>query len=152
MPDWVFHIGLTFILLKIFRQTDIRWFLLGAILPDTVAMAAYVIVDYGSAVIPLDPLWAHTCLHMYHTPYIMLLSAGICGLLSSDFKKVFFAVTAGSFFHIFCDLFQKTAGGGSAVLFPFYIKNFSLQVFWYPFKYTTLINISFILIMFFYFA
>jgi len=130
MPDLITHLGATYALARNGRRWDVRWFLLGAILPDLVTMSPYVLMDLVPALGRLDPDFAHLCVHMYHTPFMCALLAGLIALCTTRFAFVFGAVTSGAVLHLFMDLFQKTADGG-VFFYPLRIRSTAIGLFWY---------------------
>jgi hypothetical protein len=75
---------------------------------------------------------ASFAVHPLHTP---LGIAVLCLLLSFFFaeegrKEVFISLLAGSFLHLFLDLFQKHLQPPYTLLFPFSWRTFEFGLFW----------------------
>lgn len=140
MPDWILHMGASSALGKKISFKDLRWLLLGAVLPDAVSRVLYAISDIPlfEKVIPETLFGAtsyvalHTAFHFYHTPFVSLFLAIAISLWVAEPKRVFLLIWVSSLFHFFLDLFQKGAiGSGSSLLFPFSLKTISWQIVWY---------------------
>lgn len=123
MPDLLTHVLSVYPLrFKIKKHTPI--ILLGVILPDVFARIPGVLLPNQTIV-----YWAQSSLH---TPFSIII---ICFFISLFFeeklrKTAFKFLLAGSVFHLFLDLFQKTLTRGYFWLFPFSFDSFSFSLIW----------------------
>ncbi len=150
MPDWGLHLGSAYVGSKFFKVKDVRWILLGSLLPDIISRVAYVLFD----LLPfkLNHQFFHLYLNFYHTPFMVLFASIIIALLTKKPYQVFCLIYLSSLLHIFLDLFQKNVGGGSPIFFPFKLSHFSFQLFWYDnpwIKFIFFITLLMLILMFF---
>ena len=150
MPDWVLHLGSAYAGLKFFKVKEIRWVLLGSLLPDVISRVAYVLFDLLP--LKLNHQFFHLYFNFYHTPFMVLFVSAMIALLTRKPYQVFCLIYLSSLLHIFLDLFQKSMGGGSPIFFPFKLNNFSFQLFWYDsiwIKIIFFITLLILILMFF---
>ena len=141
MPDWLTHIGVAYFLGKCFGLRNTCWFLLGAVLPDVFSRTSYVLLDLFHFSKYLG-IWVHLYLDVFHTPYICLFLSLSLASLTTHPKKVFGLLFGGSLVHFFLDLGQAYFHGGTPLFYPFVLKPFSLEWFWYDQDIVYLIVIS----------
>lgn len=131
MPDWLIHMGATYTLGRPMRGWDLRWLLLGAILPDLLPRVA------GSAIATMDwlePLREPSValyLSFLHTPFSVLLLIAATTVFAADQREALRGLLFGAILHIALDLVQRTLGGGVSLLYPLDLQTFSLQIAWY---------------------
>jgi len=99
-------------------------FLLGVILPDVLSRTPGILFPGSTSIIFLN--------YFLHSPIIIVLS---CLVLAYCFpqkirKNFLYLLLAGSFLHLFLDLFQKTLTTGYLWFFPFSFSSFSIPLFW----------------------
>jgi len=131
MPDWVVHLGAASLIGRVCRFRDIRWFFLGAVLPDLLAVMSMVFLDFSPvSPFPGTPV-ARTYFRLLHTPFMAILAAVIFSFFSSCYLKSAGLTVCGVLSHFALDLLQKSASGGIALFFPFSFSLFSTQIIYY---------------------
>jgi len=128
MPDWVIHLGggLAVSRLSGIRQ-DVRFVLLGAILPDVFSRFSSITEDF------LQLRWPEFySLEVFHTPLGLFLVITILALLTTRFWRACGLLWLGAGVHILLDLSEtKFAGYGQRLLFPLSYQGFRLNLFHY---------------------
>lgn len=122
MPDLLTHFLVAFLIVKILKiKRYYSLFYIGAILPD-VSKIYFIDASHIWFYIPL------------HTPIVIALT---CLLIAFFFeneirKKIFTLLIAGSFLHLFLDLFQKhiDVTFGYKWFFPVSWNSFEIGLFW----------------------
>lgn len=133
MPDWVTHLGTTYIAAQavsaaqtvsgfrpaLIRSGNIRHLLVGALLPDATRFAV-ILVDI------LD--WPAIPTFTYLIPFHSLLIVGlVCAALALIFpagsesnRRAFYLLLSGALFHFLLDDLEGLVGCGSTTFYPFY--------------------------------
>ncbi|HBE01217.1 MAG: hypothetical protein A2096_00305 [Spirochaetes bacterium GWF1_41_5] len=135
MPDWLTHICAAAPLAKAQKQDDPRYLFAGSIMPDVISTAAYTLFDLGKLPAFCTFKFMHIYLHTFHSPFICLLLAGAASLFTEQPAKVFRMLMLGFLSHFILDFLQKSFYGGSVLLYPLVIRNFSSGLFWYDDKF-----------------
>jgi len=127
LPDWVTHLGTTYIAAHstlrlnpgLARWVDLRYLLLGALLPDATRFTI-ILVD----VLDWPAIPTFTYLIPFHSLLIVALLAGALALLipigSSDSWRAFGLIMAGAALHFLLDDLEGPIGCGSTTFYPFY--------------------------------
>lgn len=121
MPDLVTHVVAGYGLQRGFSPRLSAWFLIGAVLPD-ILTRPFTIVWPGS-------FWWTMPLH---TPVGLLLVGAAVAFLHrpGGRRSVFLNLAAGSFVHVFLDLFQTHLAGSYYLFFPFSWRSVEVNVMW----------------------
>lgn len=130
MPDWITHLGTTWILCRILHlnreKTSIA--LIGSLLPDLYKIATiYQILTCTSST-----FLSRFCIG-FRTPLGILLSAGVVASLFEEkpFKRVFIILFATASLHIFLDSLMYPWGGrGTHLFWPLYDIRVGYGLFW----------------------
>lgn len=127
MPDWVTHLGTTYIVTHtslrlspgLTRWVDMRYLLLGALLPDATRFTIILVDVLNWPAIP-----TFTYLIPFHSLLIVALLAGAIALLmpvaQGSSRRAFGLMMAGAAFHLVLDDLDGTIGCGSTTFYPFY--------------------------------
>jgi hypothetical protein len=127
LPDWVTHLGTTYIAIRtanrlqsrLLRLVDVRHVLLGALLPDTTRFTV-VLVD----VLDWPAVPTFTYLIPYHSLLVMGLLSGTIALLfpatNGSSRRAFYLIMTGTAFHFLLDDLEGVVGCGSTTFYPFY--------------------------------
>lgn len=123
MPDLLTHTLVITPFKKLLRK-NFTLVLMGMVLPDIVSRIPGIILPNRSFI-----SWMQAALH---SPIALLLACLFFSFFFSQKirKKAFLALSAGTFIHLFMDLFQKTFIVGYFWFFPFSFKSFWVPVFW----------------------
>lgn len=110
-----------------FREADLRWLLLGCIIPDV----PWILQRVAPTVVPgVDPYQ----LRLYATAQAsLILSIFLCAaasLLSRDSKYVFLLLTANAGFHLLLDALQTKWGNGVHLLAPVSWEMWNVGLLW----------------------
>jgi hypothetical protein len=119
LPDWVTHLGTTYLSARAARISVVRPLLLGALLPD-VTRFSVLFIDF------LD--WPAVTTFAYLIPFHSLLIVSLLvGAIALMFPgpnprpwRVFWLIEAGAAFHFLLDDLEGEIGCGSTTLYPFY--------------------------------
>lgn len=124
MPDWITHLGGSYLLYRPISRKDIRLFLLGAILPDFFSRVVSILEDV------LHLGWPrHYQLEVFHTPLMLLLVAVVVALFNTNFLRCLGLVFGGGLLHLLLDMNDtKLAGFGQLLLYPFSYKTYQLNL------------------------
>ncbi len=115
MPDWITHLGSSYLVYRPISRKDLRLALLGGILPDFFSRVTTILDDVFHL-----PLPRHYQFEAFHTPFVLLLMVILISLFSTHFFRCFGLIFAGSILHIALDMTQlKFAGYGQLLLYPF---------------------------------
>ena len=130
MPDWITHLGTTYLAAQGAsslspRLADIRYLLLGALLPDTTRLVVSLVDILDWPAVP-----AFTYFIPFHSLLLTALVAGAIAVLvpalNGSSLKAFFLMMAGAAFHFLLDDVEGLVGCGSTTFYPFYFgKPFS---------------------------
>ncbi len=129
MPDWVTHLGTTYITAqgiqglnpRASRLVDMRYILLGALLPDATRFAV-ILVD----ILDWPAVSTFTYLIPFHSLLITGLIAGAIATLlpaannNSSSSRAFYLIMTGAAFHFLLDDLEGLVGCGSTTFYPFY--------------------------------
>jgi hypothetical protein len=145
MPDWITHLGSSYLLYRPVSRRDMRLLLLGAILPDVCSRTSSVLED----VFHLE--WPKFYqLEALHTPFILLLMAVLVSLFNINFFRCFGLVFGGSLLHLILDMSQtKLPGFGQLLLYPFSYRTYQLNLVNYQGKGYYLAVIFFLVLLIF---
>lgn len=125
MPDWVFHIGFALLIGVLFKIKNWKLLITGSILPDLSRILMIIFNHLG-----FDELRTFIFLEPIHTPFIsLLLSLSIAMLFENSFKN-FLLIYFGALTHFFLDFFQFAGAFGIMFLYPFYYKEYALNLFY----------------------
>lgn len=125
MPNWTTHLGGAYIVARPWGKRDLRFFLLGSILPDFIARIEALNLDMFDV-----NLFHNYSMGAFHTPFMSLLISLIIAQFSNNAKKTCLLIFAGSLFHFFMDMLEtKVSHFGTYLLYPFSYRNFQLNVF-----------------------
>jgi hypothetical protein len=119
LPDWVTHLGTTYLGARAVRISMVRPLLLGALLPD-ITRFSVLLIDF------LD--WPAVSTFAYFIPFhsllIMSLLAGAIALMfpgpNPQPWRGFWLIEAGGAFHFLLDDLEGEIGCGSTTFYPFY--------------------------------
>ncbi len=125
MPDWIVHLGVALLFAVIFRIKNWKLLLTGALLPDLsrilLILSNFLGFEEIKSFLILDPI---------HTPFVsLLLSLSIALLFNQVFKNLFF-IYLGVIIHFALDVLQFAGAFGNMFFYPFYFKEFSLNLFY----------------------
>ena len=128
MPNTLAHIGVhTPITRGLIRGADLRWILLGCIIPDLAWILQRIVRALPGSVDVYD-------LRLYamvmSTLFASLLLAGGLALLSTTPRRTFLVLALGSLLHLLMDALQIKWGNGVHLLAPFSWKLTSFELFW----------------------
>ena len=132
MPNWIVHMGVTFLFFKTIRikLQDMRLILLGSVFPDATAIAYVLFLD----IIKLPGISYETVIwyfQPFHTPFLALFySIPIALIFSGKFIRNYLLFYTAALFHFLLDTFQTHVGYHQLLAYPFSFKNFNLK-FWY---------------------
>ncbi|RMG90948.1 MAG: hypothetical protein D6706_18710, partial [Chloroflexi bacterium] len=127
MPDWVTHLGTTYIASRVAcrlrpgpaTQVSVRHLLLGALLPDATRFTI-ILVD----VLDWPAVATFTYLIPFHSLLIIALLAGAVALLlpaaDRSSGEAFGLMMAAAAFHFLLDDLEGWVGCGSTTFYPFY--------------------------------
>ncbi len=124
MPDWVTHLGTTYIATraidpKLSHTADIRYLLLGALLPD-VTRFTVILVD----ILDWSAIETFTYFIPFHSLLLVSLIAGAMALLlpasNGSSQRAFLLIVIGTIFHFLLDDLEGIVGCGSTTFYPFY--------------------------------
>lgn len=127
MPDWVTHLGTTYIAADatrrlnpgLVRWIDLRYLLLGTLLPDATRFTI-ILVD----VLDWPAIPTFTYLIPFHSLLIVALLAGAIALLipigGSGSWQAFGLILVGAAFHFLLDDLEGPIGCGSTTFYPVY--------------------------------
>ncbi len=127
MPDWVTHLGTTYIAGRaaggfnpgLTRLVDMRRLLLGALLPDATRFAV-ILVD----ILDWPAVSTFTYLIPFHSLVVVGLLGGALALLfpvaGRSSGKAFGSMMVGAAFHFLLDDLEGLVGCGSTTFYPFY--------------------------------
>ncbi|MBN1219452.1 MAG: metal-dependent hydrolase [Anaerolineae bacterium] len=127
MPDWVTHLGTTYIAAhtslrlnqRLARWVDMRYLLLGALLPDATRFTIILVDILDCPAIPI-----FTYLIPFHSLLIVALLAGVIALLlpavGMSSRRVFGLIMPGAALHMLLDDLEGPVGCGSTTFYPFY--------------------------------
>jgi len=127
LPDWVTHLGTTYIAARATRQLkpgladrlDLRYLLLGALLPDATRFTI-ILVD----VLDWPAIPTFTYLIPFHSLLMVALLAGAIALLiptdGTGSWRAFRLIMAGTALHFLLDDLEGPIGCGSTTFYPFY--------------------------------
>ncbi len=127
MPDWVTHLGTTYIAARATLRTkpelasgiDLRYLLAGALLPDATRFTI-ILVD----VLDWPAIPTFTYLIPFHSLLIVALLAAAIALLlpvgGTNSRRAFGLIMAGAALHFFLDDVEGRVGCGSTTFYPFY--------------------------------
>ncbi|MBI5787943.1 MAG: metal-dependent hydrolase [Candidatus Schekmanbacteria bacterium] len=122
MPDWTIHVGGAYILGRPWWKENLRFFLLGAILPDIFARIEAVLNDLFHA-----DVFSHYSMESFHTPLMIFFVCILIALFTSQPKISCGLLFGGSMLHFFMDMLEKkVAGFGTPMLFPFSYTPFQI--------------------------
>ena len=128
MPNTLGHIGVQgFISAGVFRKTDLKWVLLGCILPDIPWIIRRMIIGTGLSVSLYDlQLFAIVQGSLFGTIFLAIAVS----TLSKNFKRAFIILVLNAILHLFLDSLQVKWGSGVHLLAPFDWKMLSFDLFW----------------------
>jgi hypothetical protein len=127
LPDWVTHLGTTYIASQAgFRirpgltaQDNVRHLFIGALLPDATRFTI-ILVD----VLDWPAIPTFTYLIPFHSLLITALLGGMVALLlpsnQGSSRSAFGSIMAGAVFHFLLDDLEGWVGCGSTTFYPFY--------------------------------
>lgn len=127
MPDWITHLGTTYIASQVgFRirpglaaQGHVRHLLIGALLPDATRFTI-ILVD----VLDWPAIPTFTYLIPFHSLLITALLGGVVALLlpssQGSSRSAFGSMMAGAALHFLLDDLEGWVGCGSTTFYPFY--------------------------------
>jgi len=127
LPDWVTHLGTTYIATRaaqrvnpnLARRIEMRHLLVGALLPDATRFTV-VLVD----VLDWPAISTFTYLIPFHSLLIIgLLSGGLAALFpagNGSSRRAFAFLMGGAVVHYLLDDAEGTIGCGSTTFYPFY--------------------------------
>jgi membrane-bound metal-dependent hydrolase YbcI (DUF457 family) len=127
MPDWLTHILLGLILVKIFNVKKKSLVLLGTILPDILPKLILL-----RLFIPLPEI-SSAVLKSFHTPFILFLfTLLIAPLFKYNYQKVVFWFNLGIMSHFLADLTLRHlhSNSGLRLLYPLTLQKFNLGWVW----------------------
>ncbi len=134
MPDWITHLGATYVATQatvrlrpgLARWVDLRWVLVGALLPD---VSRFTVILVDGLDWPAIPTFTYAI--PFHSLLITSLLAGALALLlpagGQSSGRTFGLVLAGAVFHFLLDDLEGGIGCGSTTFYPVYFgKPFSV--------------------------
>lgn len=130
MPDWITHLGTTWILCRLagIKRRERSIMLLGALLPDLYKIAVVYKLLTG---VPSPILYRF--FSGIPTPLGTLLLAGIVASFfeKDDYKRVFALLFAAASLHLFIDSFMYLwEGRGIRIFWPISERMFGYGLFW----------------------
>jgi hypothetical protein len=127
MPDLYSHATLAYVLPEKWRlRLPVHFFVAGSVLPDLFAYVPMKLLIGLQQVYRAAPKWIVHLFTPWHSPAAFIPA---CYFLSLFFEekeraRAFYALSAGSLFHLFIDLFQYQFDGGYFVFYPFSSRTF----------------------------
>jgi hypothetical protein len=127
LPDWITHLGTTYIAAhttlrlkpELARWVDVRYLLLGALLPDATRFTIILVDILDWPAIP-----TFTYFIPFHSLLIVALLAGAIALLlpaaGMRSRRVFGLIVLGAALHMLLDDLEGPVGCGSTTFYPFY--------------------------------
>lgn len=124
MPDLMSHLLIGLILAELFNIKKKSIVVMGALLPDLLSKIHLIYYYFG-----ISPFIFFSS---FHTPLMMfLLSLLLAPLFIYSSSKFLISFNIGSMSHMISDLTMKHfTVSGSRLLFPFSMKNFTLNLIW----------------------
>jgi len=124
MPDWTTHLGGAYLAARPWGKRDLRFFLLGALLPDFFARLESLALDLLQV-----NFFADYAIGAFHTPLLIFLLSALLALFSSQPKRCCRLIFSGGLFHLFLDMLEsKVAHFGEYLLFPFSYRLFQFNL------------------------
>jgi hypothetical protein len=125
MPDWVIHIGASYLLCRSIDKEDVSLALIGAVLPDLISRFEVVLIDIFHLYIFDDYSFSS-----FHTPFMLAFLCTAIALFTVRVKRSFAVLFGFSMLHLFLDMLEvKVPAFGAFLFFPFYIRPFSFNLF-----------------------
>lgn len=148
MPDLITHTSFNYLIYKLIKKKiPLSLFLFGAILPDLFSALFIILIDFFKLFHILEDILIYIV--PSHSIFSALLYSIIFGLIFKDKKAGISAIFIGYILHLFLDLLQNNWGYGNLLLYPFYIKPLSLDLFTLGIEYRYIyLIIPFIIIVF----
>ena len=128
MPNTLAHIGTQGLISSgLFRKIDLKWVLLGCILPDIPWIIRRTVLASGMPVSLYDlQLYAIGQSSLFGTIFLAIAVS----TFSKNFKRVFFILSFNIILHLLLDSLQVKWGSGVHLLAPFDWKMLSFDLFW----------------------
>jgi len=132
MPNWVVHLGLTFVLFKVIpiRLKDFRLVLIGSVLPDVAALAYVFVLD----VLRLPTMYQEFVVWYFqpwHTPFMAFFYSWALALLFGGNKiKNFLLIYSATLVHFLLDATQIHVGYWQLLGYPFSFANLNFNLFY----------------------
>ncbi len=125
MPNWTAHVGGAYLIARPWGKNNLRFFLLGAVLPDLLARIETLVFYYLKA-----DFFRSYPLEAFHTPLGTLLLSLLIALFTDKPKKICGLLFAGGMSHFFMDMLEnKMANLGAYLFFPFSYRAFQFNLF-----------------------
>lgn len=132
MPNWIVHIGLTFLLFKVIpiRLKDFRLILIGSVLPDVAAIVYVLVLD----VLKLPAMYQKFVVWYFqpwHTPFMAFFYSWALALLFKGNKiKIFLLIYSAALVHFLLDATQIHVGYWQLLGYPFSFANLNFNLFY----------------------
>jgi len=136
--------GATHLGARALGRFDLRWLMLGAILPDAIPRVAGMAVAVIPTLSSFATLRFSVCAAMMHTPFSVALLVGALMILAANRTAARNGLIVGAAWHFALDALQKSFGCGSMLLYPLGLKPYTLNVAWYenPVTYALLVGFA----------
>ncbi len=125
MPDVLFHISFALLLAVLLKIKNWKLVITGAFLPDF-SRVILIILNF----LKFDELKSFVFLEPMHSPFINIFLALSIALIFSNPIKNFLLIYLGALTHYFLDFLQFAGKFGQTFFYPFYFKQYSLNLFY----------------------
>ena len=123
MPDLLFHIIFPLLIAVSFKIKNWKLLITGAILPD-LSRILMIFFNY----LGFDQLKTFVFFEPMHTPFINIFLSLSIALLFINPIKNFLIIYFGVVTHLILDLFQYAGSFGHILFYPFYYKEYALNI------------------------
>ena len=125
MPDLIIHIAFALLISILFKLKNWKLIITGAILPD-ISRILITILNF----LKFDELNTYLLLDPLHSPFINIFLSVSIALLFNNFLRNFALIYLGTLSHYFLDYLQFAGSFGQTLFYPFYMEQFSLNLFY----------------------
>ncbi len=128
MPNLLAHYGVQGVLSRgLLRGSDVKWILLGCVIPDV----PWILRRAALAVAPaVDPYWIRVYAIVQASLFASLLLAAALALLSERPRRTFLLLGVNALLALLLDALQTKWGNGVHLLAPFDWTTWNLGLFW----------------------
>jgi len=125
MPDLLVHMTFAILLGVIFKIKNWKFLITGALLPD-ISRIILTIINF----LKFDEVKSLLFIEPIHTPFISILLGLSIALLFENHINNFLVISLGVITHFFLDLLQFVGKFGTMWFYPFYFKEYTLNLFY----------------------